>query len=1365
VNVAVIARPEKIAQPIQVRLSKLAKQFNVSIVNLVKILERHNIKVDVNPNAKITNEQLSLILNSLTGLDQLDNAQLERTRFQEKYRKGEEIEVRVSGIYPPSQITTLFAENFIGRLSMIDLSWSIPAAQMLFSKIKLNSLIRCKILDVDFESKQVKLSVKHLDKQGSDTILWNRLDRGDVLNAEITEELATTNVILTDEGFYGVINKEFEVENSNGTFKVKIQDKLDSIDLLKVLPASLEIQDDLPQPVAQTNDFGFIEKELRNYESFKRSILGNHACDADSDQLRKYFENNQNLFSKEIEAPFTWHITFEANSSVYETTLKQNAFAYFLNEETYTQESEIELLAKLSQAGYWVRVNPKWGKSEIIEFSLFNENTNFFGEVVISKDQKSVRCVIKNFSFGHSFSHASDAKKRNSKVGAYFLRSPLVITAPDANLSSDESNKKVIDHILEKARAFEIISKLKLEAGEILREEGRTLALIDKFLEYRESLLDTGKSVPLFVDKFNRTSAEGGTLAIHINQSFGDSLEIEEEAVVNIKIVKGGGMSQELVWFSDATLSYDGDKCKLLFYKDLSLSKLENGFYLELKISKAQLQIQRSIIHDFLQKKIKIDHIESLLVQPDKVKPPVISSVDLISQDLRTTEKDYPDNNQIKAVRKAIGNSNIFLIQGPPGTGKTTVITEIINQLVKQGKRILVTGQNHVAVDNVLAKVAKNPSLNLLRVGKEDKIDKDLGNFHIDSLVKEYQTTFGTFLRNQIELIKCYIELVSKGKTIEQIIPFYNDRVNNITGGYGTITEALKQRHFLLLDGISSLDRSELAATAIAFENWINSINTEIDLLIQPLIYGSVDVVFATCIGIKTDPVFRETGLRFDTVIIDEAGKANIAETLVAIELGKEVILVGDQMQLPPYMDSTLIDPNDPKSFPKSEFGYGFLQDEINHALKTSFFEFLIRKINAGEFPKENLEMLNYQHRMHPNIGKFVSESFYGGKVQMGARTSQNRLSYPSPFNKEVVFFDTSNTPNPYEITDGTSAKNNTEADAIAEIILPLLFENHLPVSEIAIIAPYKSQVSNIKRYINNSEKCKYKEIDVSTLDSFQGKEYDVILFSFTRSSNHEQSLREGKKPTKVGFLDDAKRLNVAFSRARKKLILIGNAKTLTDRRSHFDLLFNYTDLFNRLVKLSKDEQIGNFVNIADYKDFKSPFDKIKEKYKEGETVNVSYRASGIKLGKVFGHFFKLDGFDCLLPISLIGNHYRDKYSKLQAGEVTECTIKEINCDTRRVILSPLVVKQMKGIKEIPRKDPTQLWNTHISKIKKGNRINGNIVKRTEFGYFVKLDCGIEGLLHNDKIKRGKQLQVGQQIMVNVIRIDTEKKRIAFSHI
>jgi superfamily I DNA and/or RNA helicase/predicted RNA-binding protein with RPS1 domain len=1345
------------------RLTKMAVQYNIALSTIIDLLNTKGVIIGKSLNSKITEEQYALFLEALGESDK----ELEfQNAYKNRYKKGTEVEVEISDIIPPSQIVTKFPGNFTGRLSLMDISWCLPEAQQNFSSYQIGNTIKCSVLDIDFKNRQIKLSQKHLGKPHSDSVKWERIDRGDEMIGTITEDLNTSYVVKSNKGFYGIINKTYCTEKVGNSIKLRVQIKSDENDLISFVPAALEVVSESENPIEIKNEFGFIESDLQNFNSFKRSILGAHASDNELVVLRDAFQNYPNLFSKEIEVPHTLFISFELKSSSYEFTFKQNAIPYFLIGEEYSKDNEVILLEKLSNQTYWARFNQRMKedaeKTLVTEFSLFNEDINFFGEVLISKDKKEYRFIIKNFSFGQSFRGASEAKKRNTREGTFLFRSPIKIISPFGNFPVGSSQKEILEAVITKTQCFETVRKLKQDAGEILRQEGRTLAIIDKFLEYQESLLESTKGASVFVDKFERAHSESGNIAVLIDQSIADSLEVEEETIVNVKLKQGDGANVELVKFTDGVLSCINNRNKLTFFREIDTSHLVNGFYLEKRISKRQLEVQREIIQDFLQKKIKIDHIESLLVQPDKIKTPVLSKINLINPDLVRTEKEQQNNNQIQAVRKAIGNQNIFLIQGPPGTGKTTVIAEIIEQLVAKGEKILVAGQNHVAVDNVLSKIAKIHKLNLLRVGKEEKIDKELGRFHIDQLMSDYRGDFISFLLNQVNLIKHFSDCLLKKMDREESIVSYNERVKEYCKEYKVLTEILKHKHFVLRDGLMELSLSEIEETTVAFENWIKTINNEIEILLKPLIYNSVDVVFATCIGIKTDSVFRDSEFRFDTIIIDEAGKANIAETLVAIELGKKVILVGDQMQLPPYMDSSLIDINDPKSFPKSEYGTGFSQDEIIHALKTSFFEFLINRIENGGFPKENLEMLNYQHRMHPNIGEFISKSFYGGKVLMGALTHLNKLDYPSPFNKEVVFFDTSNAANPYEQTDGYSAKNDTEAEVISESILPKLFENDISPKEIAIIAPYKSQVANIKRFIGNSSLCKHKNIDVSTLDSFQGKEYDIIIFSFTRSSDHRkpEMVNGRKKFVKVGFLDDARRLNVAFSRAKKKLVLIGNAQTLVDGRSHFDFLFNYTELFKNLVRLSKQEEIGNFVSIADFHDFKIPFDVFQGKYKVGDSVVGKFNMPGKKEGKVFGLFFKTDGCDCLLPISLIPDNKRGHFLNLPPQSEVKLTVHEINKESKRISVKPFIEQiRVKSRKEIK----TELWDKNISKYKTGMKIKATVVSRATFGYFLKMESGLEGLLHNHKIRVKKELSLGQEINVNLIKIDTVNMQISFS--
>jgi sRNA-binding carbon storage regulator CsrA len=282
-------------------------------------------------------------------------------------------------------------------------------------------------------------------------------------------------------------------------------------------------------------------------------------------------------------------------------------------------------------------------------------------------------------------------------------------------------------------------------------------------------------------------------------------------------------------------------------------------------------------------------------------------------------------------------------------------------------------------------------------------------------------------------------------------------------------------------------------------------------------------------------------------------------------------------------------------------------------------------------------------------------------------------------------------------------------------------------------------------------------------LDSFQGKEYDVILFSFTRSSNHELSIKTGKRPIKVGFLDDAKRLNVAFSRAKKKLILIGNSKTLTDKKSHFDLLFNYTELFSKLVRLSKEESIGNFVNIANVSEFKSPFDLFNEKYKIGDAAVAKFKFLGKSSGKVFGYFFHIDGFVCLLPISLVDKIDRPNFEKFTTDNELKVTILDINNESKKVTIkayneTPAIIKS--NIQKKP-----NIWEINISQIKKGQQIEGRVIKKIEIGYLVEIDNGLQGLLHITKIRRGSKIAVGDLINVSVLAIKHQKKRISFGYL
>lgn len=1385
-----------------IRINKVLRELNISLERAVDFFKEKGILIDSNPNAKINqkeyeilafqfsfNKRMNLLSSNIDNSIIINNDKLE-VSFQnigntpkpkeikndkKLFTPGNVVKVKISKIIAPSQIITDYVGGFIGRLSLVDISWSFPQSEQLFKKYKVGDTIDAVIFNVDEKNKQIIITQKHLVKPSSQTVKWERLERGEEFDVEIVQNLNNIYIVQTKNKLFGIVRKSL-VDSQNNEFRLKINSKIDESNLIDFIPSYQEQFEDVDTEELVKDHLNFIEEDLQSFAKFKKTLLGQTANNKEIQIIRKGFDLDENIFSKEIDTGVTLYIQFLMSDASYENTFKNQAIPYFLDGKNHNEENEKELLSKLSNDKYWFKINKREKTNyknnnesiEIIEFSLYNDESNFFGEVETSKDKKDIRFLIKNFSFGQSYSTATNAKKNNAKYGSFLFTNKFKIVSPLGNIPFDNSQKQFLDYCLTKLECYEIVEKLKLDAGEILKQEGRTLAIIDKFLEYQISLLASDKENNVLVEKFEKINSSSGGISIKLPREIGDKFEYEEGTVLNVKLFQ----MEKLTKLSDGFVSIQDDNYILNFYKDINTDLLQNGFYLDKRISTKQFDIQREIIKDFLEKKIKIDHIESLLVNPSKVKSPILKNVKFKNEDLHRTELEQPDNIQVRAVKKAIGNQNIFLIQGPPGTGKTTVIAEIIEQLTANDEKILVSGQNHVAVDNVLEKIAKNPNLNLLRVGNPERIDKGLLKYCYDNLVEEYQIDYKLFIKNQKKLTELLLDFVKNETDSKERLLLFNEKVNEVINDYNYLKDTFKEKHFILRDNLQNLSVKELFETIQALNQWDESFSNEYEVLLQPIIYNSVDVVFATCIGIKGDKIFKESGFKFDTVIIDEAGKANIAETLVAIELGKKVILVGDQMQLPPYMDSSLIDKEDPKSFPNSVFGMGYTDDEIAHALKTSFFEFIIKRMENKQFPSENKEMLNFQHRMHPNIGNFVSESFYGSKVFMGSRTHLNSLEIPAPFDKEIIFFDTSNSKNPFEQKEDSSIKNDTEAEFVAEYILPKLLDNNVKADNIAIIAPYKFQVANIKEFIKKSTACQNKNIDVATLDSFQGKEYDIIIFSFTRSSDHNKVRTvEGKKKfNKVGFLDDARRLNVAFSRAKKKLILVGNENTLTDYRSHFDVIFNYTNLFRKLVQLSKNDKIGNFINIADYHDGSSPFDNFIKKYKTKEVVNAEFRFIGKRDGNPYGVFFEVNNFLCLLPRTFIPQKLFREIENYKIGQKIDLVIHEFDKLKQRVTLNLILFDENNEIKvkvnKVHNKESIidkkkRIWLENKDKIKVGMKCNGKIVHKAEYGYLIEIENGLNGLLPINFVPKRVEFDLNQTIKVSINRVNFEKQKIS----
>lgn len=340
----------------------------------------------------------------------------------------------------------------------------------------------------------------------------------------------------------------------------------------------------------------------------------------------------------------------------------------------------------------------------------------------------------------------------------------------------------------------------------------------------------------------------------------------------------------------------------------------------------------------------------------------------------------------------------------------------------------------------------------------------------------------------------------------------------------------------------STIGKVEIVQTELA--QWFEKLRNERQQVLYKILMERVNVVGATCIGINTKPLFRQ--LDFDVVIVDESGQIQLHNLMVPLSRAKKAILVGDHKQLPPVVSDEVLDEIEAQGF-----------EDYKDLYRLSWFEHLW---NAS--PGDRKIMLDTQFRCPSIISDFVSEAFYEGKYFAGAGMDKKKplLSFcPQP----MIWLDTCRAKDKKEqsaMQDGRAVvlENRCETKLVIEVLERSIKEKPELATdrEIGIIVPYANHVKAIQKAIKKEQKRgRLTELTmplnelVASVDSFQGQERDLIIFTFTRSN------RNGK----VGFLSDWRRLNVAQTRAKKQLVMIGDSQTLTNgfnREGAHDLEF-----------------------------------------------------------------------------------------------------------------------------------------------------------------------------------------------------------------
>lgn len=261
------------------------------------------------------------------------------------------------------------------------------------------------------------------------------------------------------------------------------------------------------------------------------------------------------------------------------------------------------------------------------------------------------------------------------------------------------------------------------------------------------------------------------------------------------------------------------------------------------------------------------------------------------------------------------------------------------------------------------------------------------------------------------------------------------------------------------------------------------------------------------------------SNIEFNIAIIDEASQATIPSVLIPINKAKKFILIGDHKQLPPVV----------------------LNNNAKY-LKKSLFEELITKY------KHQSQELLIQYRMNEILMKFPNKKFYENKLKCSKKSKNYYLNkvlkkYDTP--SPLIFIDTSKHENNKEnISNLHSYTNKLEIGLVLEIINMCLDKGILP-KDIGVIAPYAKQVRLIKEKIEAELTKEKTKVAVKSVDGFQGGEKDIIIISLVRSNDNKD----------IGFLKDLQRLNVSLTRAKKKLIIIGNRETFESNDDYKELL------------------------------------------------------------------------------------------------------------------------------------------------------------------------------------------------------------------
>ncbi len=578
------------------------------------------------------------------------------------------------------------------------------------------------------------------------------------------------------------------------------------------------------------------------------------------------------------------------------------------------------------------------------------------------------------------------------------------------------------------------------------------------------------------------------------------------------------------------------------------------------------------------------DLTDRFITGPKGPQPPSLP----IPTDEQLNRYDLDESKQ-EAFCYALENT-LSVLMGPPGTGKTTLLSAMLHHLMTEGevRRILVVSQSHVAADEVairaremLAKFDSTNSTNItptiVRLGDRSRVNKAMLDVHTSALQDQTRTAFHRDLevrmlslaarlklpkqfvlnaaalyrhsgRELFELVIArhelqdtklavssnnkptkddLIELNTAERRVERLVSSLQGRLSTYTDMPDQILDH-NNPLFAVLNIIAERSQvynpqriERMVEVIKVAHHWYQRLVTD-ENGYAAFAARTRQLVVGTLVGIGSG-AYQLDKNSFDLVLIDEAGRATFSELAIAMQSAKRVLLVGDHKQLAPSYDAAHI-----REVCRS---LGLSEEE---ATRTDF---------ERAFNLNNGRMLSKQYRMAPAIGEIISECFYDGKLGTGREAAPEWMQeLPAPWHKTVSWIDTSGNSSFETIVDKGIA-NEAEVNLLCSLLQEFVaqpgtvdklkeWDKSDATPPIGIITGYRKQVELLQKRIESASWASpiRSLIKIDTIDSYQGSENRIIMISLVRHNAEN----------KGGFMTDNARVNVALSRAKERLIVVG---------------------------------------------------------------------------------------------------------------------------------------------------------------------------------------------------------------------------------